>query len=256
VASHSGAQICADDETDVAYALALSNSCNSNYFGQHYCCKNKPPLSNCHWVGQGDCAENTCNNREVTLARDSLGDNQWSCNCKCEYVARCHLGRTLTIRTSGDRMKSLCCTPSPDLSEFACDQSMCNYIQDFCPVDEYYDDADDDDPDDIYWPLAPDYDDDPDELLARALVPRDEAIGLVERQSPPKKKGPGTSGRRPFRVDFALNLVLYLYARRYPGPSSLFTGRNGRQANQYAFRSVIATQRSRYAVGFMFQVVF
>ncbi|KAI8241268.1 Glucan endo-1,3-alpha-glucosidase agn1 [Colletotrichum sp. SAR 10_96] len=57
-----------------------------------YCCKNDPPpLSNCHWVGQGDCADNTCNNKEVTLILDQGGGDGNLC--------------------SWWRKKSLCCTP-------------------------------------------------------------------------------------------------------------------------------------------------
>ncbi|CAI0644031.1 unnamed protein product [Colletotrichum noveboracense] len=53
-----------------------------------------PPLSNCHWVGQGDCTDNTCNNKEVTLILDRGGLEGTLCNWW--------------------RKKSLSCTPEED----------------------------------------------------------------------------------------------------------------------------------------------
>lgn len=57
-----------------------------------YCCKAKiKPFDNCHWVGQGDCAENTCDNKETTLATDVNGNNYGGkvCNCKLWCLSAC-----------------------------------------------------------------------------------------------------------------------------------------------------------------------
>jgi len=115
---------------------------------------------------------------------------------------------------------------------------MCDYIPDFCPADEYYTDDLDEDPYDEQWPSAPDYDEEPGGSLVRAsLVAWENDTSLVERQGKPKPRPKkGTSGRRPYYVEAILGAVLELYARRYPGPSSLFSGQNGRQANRIAFR--------------------
>lgn len=70
---------CDDDETELANALNLDGSCKLWSQYQHNCCKYKPPLKNCHWVGRGDCAENTCQERtEVTVATNDQGDNGWT----------------------------------------------------------------------------------------------------------------------------------------------------------------------------------
>lgn len=52
--------------------------------GNEYCCpKNEPPpLLDCRWVGQGDCADNTCGASEVTLLTDERGDSYGGCSCK------------------------------------------------------------------------------------------------------------------------------------------------------------------------------
>jgi hypothetical protein len=81
---------------------------------QHYCCKSDPvPLLNCHWVGKGDCADNTCNDAEVTLATDNQGGSWTGCNWW--------------------RKKALCCTANGTPSS-TCPQS-------YDPCDEDPDDC-------------------------------------------------------------------------------------------------------------------
>lgn len=82
---------CGSDEEEVAYAYDRwgwgSIFCN----GYRYCCKkSKPiPFSKCHWVGQGDCADNTCSKSEVTLWTNERGDSYTGCNCK--FLSNAHM---------------------------------------------------------------------------------------------------------------------------------------------------------------------
>ncbi|KAK2038509.1 hypothetical protein LZ31DRAFT_608492, partial [Colletotrichum somersetense] len=85
---------CNADETEMAYSNDIYNRCPHQAFswGVRYCCKGgKRPLSNCHWVGQGHCDDNTCNPNEVTAARNSIGDGY---GCRCEYSKKVY-GREL-----------------------------------------------------------------------------------------------------------------------------------------------------------------
>ncbi|WDK19701.1 alpha-glucanase [Colletotrichum graminicola] len=76
---------CTDDEDEVARAAELRGECGLGTRVNRYCCKNKPPpLSNCHWVGEGNCADNHCNNKEVTLILDQGGLDGTLCNCKSQ----------------------------------------------------------------------------------------------------------------------------------------------------------------------------
>lgn len=75
----------------MASARALTGYCSNDFLnkklGQKYCCKTSQPapFTNCHWVGQQDCADNNCNNKEVTLRTDPGGDS--SATCFCEFSA-------------------------------------------------------------------------------------------------------------------------------------------------------------------------
>lgn len=156
------------------------------------------------------------------------------------YRAQIYLVAKTDIACVGGWKQALCCTPEPDLSEFYCSKSTCDLFKDFCPADDYYWNDADDDPDDANWPKAPqnENDDDDGDLRIRDLVAARNNTDLAEAHKTaldlavPK----GTSGRRPFQVEIALNIILYLFARRYPGPSRLYRGANGRRVNQYAFR--------------------
>ncbi|KAL1614362.1 hypothetical protein SLS54_009789 [Diplodia seriata] len=69
-----------------------------------YCCPEPKKFTNCHWVGQGDCADNTCTNSEgeddgsIELMTDSFGDSTSSCRW--------------------GRKKVCCCNPPADESAF------------------------------------------------------------------------------------------------------------------------------------------
>lgn len=108
---------CNDDEEDVAYAWNRWGSATIFCHGYHYCCKkNRPiPLNDCHWVGKGDCADNTCAKSEVVLWTDNFGGTDGSGACNWW------------------RKKSLCCTPNEDaLEEDVCDYNVCKDEPDAC----------------------------------------------------------------------------------------------------------------------------
>ncbi|KAF0320549.1 alpha-glucanase [Colletotrichum asianum] len=68
---------CGQDEIEVAHANDVDYKCPHQAVakGVKYCCKKeKPPLSNCHWVGQGHCDDITCNPDEITAKRSLVGD--------------------------------------------------------------------------------------------------------------------------------------------------------------------------------------
>lgn len=76
-------ETCDDDELDIAYAANLSDDCTIRKHGMHYCCKTSdPPFKDCHWVGKGDCADNTCAAEEITLKTDDQGDSILGCFCE------------------------------------------------------------------------------------------------------------------------------------------------------------------------------
>ncbi|PYI36201.1 hypothetical protein BP00DRAFT_453217 [Aspergillus indologenus CBS 114.80] len=45
-----------------------------------YCCAKPAKFTNCHWVGKGDCKDNTCDDNDIQLMRNSYGDSKHSCN--------------------------------------------------------------------------------------------------------------------------------------------------------------------------------
>ncbi|KAI9146931.1 symbiotic chitinase [Paramyrothecium foliicola] len=101
---------CKSDEEEVAYAWDRGGYATIFCNGYRYCCKkDRPmPLQKCHWVGKGDCAQNSCDKTEVTLYTNSFGDTDGSRAC------------------NWGRHKSLCCTPNADtLEEDTCDFDMC-----------------------------------------------------------------------------------------------------------------------------------
>lgn len=109
---------CNSDEESVAQAYDCWGWASVFCNGYHYCCKkNRPiPLRNCHWVGQGDCADNTCAKSEVTLWTDTWGDSYSGC--------------------AWWRKKALCCTPNAEaLEEDVCDYNPCDDDPDMCSDD-------------------------------------------------------------------------------------------------------------------------
>lgn len=94
-----------------------------------YCCKTaEPPLQNCHWVGQGDCADNTCSAVEVTLRTDQQGDSCLGC--------------------LWSRRRALCCTPNGNVFDTpTCNKQLCEYEDSgfSCGDDPYGDDYSDED---------------------------------------------------------------------------------------------------------------
>lgn len=67
----------------VAHAEGNPGGCHLWELGSSYCCKGKvAPVTDCHWVGKGDCADNTCDNNDITIRRSAYGDSSSACNCK------------------------------------------------------------------------------------------------------------------------------------------------------------------------------
>ncbi|KAK1753839.1 hypothetical protein QBC47DRAFT_430865, partial [Echria macrotheca] len=245
---------CGQTEADVAYSLTINGACNLFNTGVHYCCAhNKRPLKDCHWIGQGDCADNTCSATEITLARDPVGDSLWGCNW--------------------GRQRVLCCTPDPDMSEFYCENTLCGQEAALCESDEvYWDEVDDPDDDGTHYDPPPAWDPPPgdsehDELRRRALGWNGESddlsideffhalSALSIRESDhligkeidlfPRQKGrpAGTSGRRLLHVAVAaiIGELIEFFARRYHGPSGFFGGIEGKTASRNAYRQGYGT---------------
>ncbi|KAF4839834.1 Mutanase [Colletotrichum siamense] len=121
---------CKGGEHDVATAVSSPDqTCNLFKYMSHYCCKSsQPPLRSCHWVGKGDCADNTCSATEVTVRTNSQGDS----------LVDCLWGRK----------KALCCTPNGDVFDTpTCGGSLCDYPGSGFNCDEelYADDYSDED---------------------------------------------------------------------------------------------------------------
>ncbi|KAF6783758.1 alpha-glucanase [Colletotrichum sojae] len=178
-------ETCTSDETLLARASQLGGKCSLIKRQNHYCCKGNPlPLSNCHWVGQNDCADNTCNNKEVTVILDQGGEDGTLCNWW--------------------RKKSLSCTPEEAAfgNSGQCPAPYCTSpTEEYCGPDEWasdepYEDCDDDDDDCGH-----------DELRRDLLAGKKK-----ERRRP----------FNPRLVDL-LNLIVTfeILAREYPGPSTL-----------------------------------
>ncbi|TID00248.1 Mutanase [Colletotrichum higginsianum] len=189
---------CTSDESLVAQRT--ENSCLLATTPLKYCCKNSPPpLSNCHWVGQGDCADNNCNNKEVTLLLDSVGLLGGAC--------------------AWWRQKTLCCTPEEAvLGNGQCPAPSCtSEAEEGCAPDEWGSDQPEDD--------CEDDDCEHDELRRDVMaVPQDFSLaGLAfEERSLLEARG---EKRRPFEVHLIdllmAAITIKLEARRYPGSGSL-----------------------------------
>src|ERR1700761_5187378 len=44
-----------------------------------FCCPKPQKFNGCHWVGQGDCAQNSCDDNDIELMTDKYGDSSQSC---------------------------------------------------------------------------------------------------------------------------------------------------------------------------------
>ncbi|KFA48851.1 hypothetical protein S40293_01490, partial [Stachybotrys chartarum IBT 40293] len=142
---------CDDDEIDVAYATNLHDRCTIMSHGMHYCCRTRiAPFEDCHWVGSGDCADNTCADDEITLRRHSQGGSAWGCNCESMLSSAMAMLKTREQninRRLGRRKKALCCTPNLDLlAPTSCDEDLCLVDRSFrCGQDPDEDDFSDED---------------------------------------------------------------------------------------------------------------
>lgn len=73
---------------DTLLTKPFTDRCGVFTYGNHYCCRDNPaPLENCHWVGEGDCADNTCSSTDVTLLVNDQDDDGNSCSCKPSAIA-------------------------------------------------------------------------------------------------------------------------------------------------------------------------
>ncbi|WXC52158.1 hypothetical protein QX201_011817 [Fusarium graminearum] len=111
---------CSEDENSLAYSTQFPRHCSILWFGTHLCCpKSKPePLIDCHWVGQGDCAKNSCANYEVTVGTEGYGGDKDSC--------------------AWGRRKALCCQHNP--KAIICSRGLCEIDKSYdCGPDKFAD---------------------------------------------------------------------------------------------------------------------
>ncbi|CAI0645098.1 unnamed protein product [Colletotrichum noveboracense] len=165
---------CAGDETKVAQASELEGKC-------------------------GDCADNTCNNKEVTLILDQGGGDGNLC--------------------SWWRKKSLCCTPEEAVfGNGVCPNPYCTILIGDCALDEW---AEDDDTDE-------DACDDHDELR------RDE--GALAERIPSRKRAKRRRTYQAVIEDIIQNLIeIIIIARAYPGSGTLHSNTRGDPASDDMF---------------------
>ncbi|KAG6197388.1 hypothetical protein E4U50_007948 [Claviceps purpurea] len=100
---------CGSDQQGIAYIWGMSGGSTILKHGNKFCCPkdHSPPLLDCHWVGKGDCADNSCGASEVTLLTNSQGESFRSC--------------------SWGRQRSLCCTINNEkLQTHTCDFDLCS----------------------------------------------------------------------------------------------------------------------------------
>ncbi|KAK2026961.1 hypothetical protein LX32DRAFT_723107 [Colletotrichum zoysiae] len=199
---------CKDDEQDLATAVDTPDqSCSLFKYMSHYCCKtSQPPLRDCHWVGKGDCADNTCSANEVTLRTDSLGDSLLDC--------------------LWGRKKALCCTPNDDVFDTpTCGKNLCEY-----PGSEYSCDPD------LY---ADDYSNE--DECEPEFCDVQHTLSHVDRRG---KREPFKVTWQQVINDVVRKFRLELQMRRYPGSSNLHSPTRGTPASSNAFRLVQNNCRS------------
>ncbi|KAL3429986.1 hypothetical protein BDV09DRAFT_31381 [Aspergillus tetrazonus] len=110
---------CDDGDEEIAHKWDGNSWSTVASHGSSYCCPkaDKMPLENCHWVGKGDCADNTCSATEVTLLTDNRGDSYSGC--------------------IWGRKKALCCTPNTDvLKKQDCDVDICGILNEKYSCDD------------------------------------------------------------------------------------------------------------------------
>uniref|UniRef100_A0A0N7HV81 chitinase n=1 Tax=Hypocrella siamensis TaxID=696354 RepID=A0A0N7HV81_9HYPO len=110
---------CKSDQQKIAYVWDKTGWGTVFKHGNEFCCpKNEPPpLSDCRWVGKGDCADNTCGGSEVTLFTDDRGDSFSGC--------------------SWGRKRALCCTPNMQtLQTETCDLDLCKLFENRLACDD------------------------------------------------------------------------------------------------------------------------
>ncbi|KAF4920199.1 hypothetical protein CGCVW01_v007110 [Colletotrichum viniferum] len=202
---------CAGDETQVAQASELEGKCGLGTLTNRYCCKNNPPpFSNCHWVGQGDCADNTCNNKEVTLILDQGGGDGNLC--------------------SWWRKKSLCCTPEEAVfGNGVCPNPYCTILIGDCALDEW---AEDDNTDE-------DTCDDHDELRRdEGALAEYDALSLLtlEDGSLLEKRAKRRRTYQAVIEDIIQNLIeIIIIARAFSGSGTLYSNTRGDPASDDIF---------------------
>lgn len=200
-------QSCPAGENEIATAIDTPDqSCSVFKYMSRYCCKtSEPPLKNCHWVGQGDCADNTCSALEVTLRIDQLGDNRFGC--------------------LWSRKKALCCTPNGDVFDTpTCDKPLCQYDGSGfrCDVDPYADDFSDEN------------------YCEPEFCGTDVASSLLERRGRP----PFTVDWQITVNNIVRSFSLRLRMRGYPGSGRLHRPTRSTPASNNAFRMVQNNCRS------------
>ncbi|KAL8305540.1 hypothetical protein RB600_008430 [Gaeumannomyces tritici] len=165
-----------------------------------FCCSRKQ-LSNCHWVGQGDCADNSCNNKEVTLLTSSRGDSGTSCGW--------------------GRHKSLCCTPEPKKHVPVCGRPYCDLHPLECPDDDGDDGSDDEEFERRKRTV--------DERQQAAREPKEATNDDIGRRALLEKRGKARKFEARFRAADGILLLLRLVSRSYFGPNDSYG--NGPQPN-------------------------
>ncbi|EQB54827.1 mutanase [Colletotrichum gloeosporioides Cg-14] len=191
---------CTSDETEIARASELEGKCGLGTINNRYCCKgDPPPLSNCHWVGQGDCADNTCNNKEVTLILDRGGLDGTLCNWW--------------------RKKSLCCTPEEDAlgNNGQCPAPYCtSETEEGCGPDEWGSSLPNDECED---------DDCEHDELRRDVIVAPQVVSLADVISEETTTLQAKDRRRKFDISMfnflQIIVAMTIIAREYPGAGSL-----------------------------------
>ncbi|KAF3803344.1 hypothetical protein GCG54_00004511 [Colletotrichum gloeosporioides] len=188
------------DETEIARASELEGKCGLGTINNRYCCKgDPPPLSNCHWVGQGDCADNTYNNKEVTLILDRGGLDGTLCNWW--------------------RKKSLCCTPEEDAlgNNGQCPAPYCtSETEEGCGPDEWGSDLPNEECED---------DDCEHDELRRDVIVAPQVVSLADVISEKTTTLQAKDRRRKFDISMfnflQIIVAMTIIAREYPGAGSL-----------------------------------